>query len=212
MRLRKVKHAREIIDAHPETVVINPSDYKGKWKLLFNNENPIHLEIGMGKGKFIIEKALNNPDINFIGIEKYDSVIVRACEKLINNPLPNVLLINDDAANIINFFENGEIHHIYLNFSDPWPKKRHIKRRLTNPTYLKLYQDILAKNGCLEIKTDNQKLFEYTVKEVNNFPLKIEEISLDLHKSEYNETNITTEYEERFKQLNKPIYSLQARF
>lgn len=212
MRLRKVKHAREIIDAHPETVVINPSDYKGKWKLLFNNENPIHLEIGMVKGKFIIEKALNNPDINFIGIEKYDSVIVRACEKLINNPLPNVLLINDDAANIINFFENGEIHHIYLNFSDPWPKKRHIKRRLTNPTYLKLYQDILAKNGCLEIKTDNQKLFEYTVKEVNNFPLKIEEISLDLHKSEYNETNITTEYEERFKQLNKPIYYLKARF
>ena len=91
-------------------------------------------------------------------------------------------------------------------------QKRHIKRRLTNPTYLKLYQDILAKNGCLEIKTDNQKLFEYTVKEVNNFPFKIEEISLDLHKSEYNETNITTEYEERFKQLNKPIYYLKARF
>lgn len=212
MRLRKVKNAREIIARHPEIVIPNPQEYAGKWSQFFKNNNSIYLEIGMGKGKFLIDNALKYPEINFIGIEKFDSVIVRACEKLIGQPLPNIALINEDALKLLDFFGEGEVSKLFLNFSDPWPKSRHAKRRLTNPGFLKIYKKLLQKNGVIQLKTDNQKLFEYSLKEMNNFGMIFEEISLDLHNSDYNENNITTEYEERFIKRNHNIYYLKVRF
>lgn len=212
MRLRKVKKAREIIARHPEIVIPNPQEYAGKWSQFFKNNNSIYLEIGMGKGKFLIDNALKHPEINFIGIEKFDSVIVRACEKLIGQPLPNIALINEDALKLLDFFGEGEVSKLFLNFSDPWPKSRHAKRRLTNPGFLKIYKKLLQKNGVIQLKTDNQKLFEYSLKEMNNFGMIFEEISLDLHNSDYNENNITTEYEERFIKRNHNIYYLKVRF
>lgn len=211
MRLRKVKNAQEILNRNPHIVVPNPKDHKGKWHQFFNNNNPIHLEIGMGKGKFLIELATKNPHINYIGIEKFDSVIVRACEKLAELDLENIILLNEDAEELLDFFTKDEITKLYLNFSDPWPKSRHKKRRLTNPRFLKLYRNIIKISGTIELKTDNRNFFEYSIIEINNSLMKIEELSLDLHNSMVSEDIVTTEYEERFKQLNKNIYFVKVR-
>ena len=164
MRLRNVKN-KEILDKSPY-IISEPFSFKGKWKEEFKNNNPIHLEIGMGKGQFLINMALNNPNINFIGIEKFDSVMVRTLEKMANYELNNIKVIKIDASDILDVFDD-EISKIYLNFSDPWPKRRHAKKRLTSEVFLKKYEQL--GNLDIEQKTDNRKLFEYSVQSfVNN--------------------------------------------
>ena len=198
MRLRNVKNAKEILS---ENEYIN--------REIKDLPNDItYLEIGMGKGDFIIENAKRYPNINFIGVEKYDSVMVRAIEK-IDEDLPNLKLLRLDAMNIDEVFDKN-IDLIYLNFSDPWPKKRHALRRLTSPIFLEKY-DKLFKNGChIIMKTDNRKLFEYSVKSLTDYGYKIEDISLDLHNDDY-PNNIMTEYEKRFVSLNQNIYMINVK-
>lgn len=206
MRLRNVKNKEEIMNAS-SYLVKDYFSYKGKWKELFGNENPIYIEIGMGKGKFIIENAIAHPEINYIGIEKYDSVIAKGLQK-IPDGLKNLVMVRADALSIDEIFDH-EIDHIYLNFSDPWPKKRWHKRRLTSDVFLKKY-DSLFKKDCLIIqKTDNQDLFEYSVVSLSTYGYKIVDFSLDLHNSEV-EGNIMTEYEERFSKQGNPIFYMVA--
>lgn len=207
MRLKNVKGASEKIDAC-SYVVKNYKDYKGNWSELFQNNNPIHIEIGMGKGNFIIANAKKYPNINFIGIEKFDSVIVRAVEKLEVEELPNLKLIRMDALAIEEVFFK-EIDCIYLNFSDPWPKKRHKDRRLSSSLFLKRYDSLFRNNNLIVMKTDNRKLFEYSIMSIANYGYVLEEISLDLYQDNVKD-NIPTEYEERFANKGFPIYMLKA--
>ena len=204
MRLRNVKNKQEIMD-NAINLILNPKDYKGRWKEVFNNNNPIYIEIGMGKGDFIIEHAKRYPDINFIGIERFDSVIVRAVEK-ITEEIPNLRLVRMDAKEIEEVFDK-EISRIFLNFSDPWPKKRHHDRRLTSHIFLKKYDDLFVDKKEIVQKTDNRDLFEYSVISLSNYGYIIEDISLDLHNSNY-EDIITTEYEKKFVAKGNNIYYL----
>ena len=201
MRLRKLKNEKLLIN-NSKYIIDNPKDYCGKWKDAFSNNNPIHVEIGMGKGKFILENAIKYPDINFIGIEKFDSAIARAIKKIDDYNLPNLKLIRMDAEEINEVF-NKEISCVYLNFSDPWPKERHEKRRLTHSNFLKLFDSIFLGDNLIIQKTDNRKLFEYSVASLSNYGYKIDKISCDLHKDE--KDVITTEYEEKFMKIG-PIY------
>ena len=209
MRRRNVKNAQSRIDNHLDLVIKNPQDYRGKWQELFNNHNPIYLEIGMGKGKFLLEHANHNPNINYIGLEKFDSVIVQAVEKISLSRLSNIKLINEDATKILEFFDQKEIQKIYLNFSDPWPKNRHDKRRLTHKNFLKKFESIL--NGDLEMKTDNQTFFEYSLISFNQEQWNFLDLSLDLHHRSVDETIISTEYEERFIKKGNQIYFLKTK-
>ena len=206
MRLRNVKNKEEILNNSP-FLIRNSSDYLGKWKELFNNSNPIYIEIGMGKGDFIIENAIKNPDINFIGIEKFDSVIARACEK-VPADLKNLILVRMDALDIDKAF-NKEIDRIYLNFSDPWPKKRHTDRRLTSHIFLNKYDNIFKNKKEIIQKTDNQSLFEYSIISLSTYGYIIEDISFDLHNSG-KENIIMTEYEKKFTSKGNNIYYLIA--
>lgn len=206
MRLKNIKGAKEKINKSPY-IILNPEDYKGKYKTIFNNNNPIHLEIGMGKGDFIIGMAEKYPHINFIGIEKFDSVILRATQKLENIDLPNLKLIRFDATEIENIF-NQEIDTIYLNFSDPWPKNRHEDRRLTSNKFLKRYDNIFKNQKHIIQKTDNRKLFEFSLKSFTDYNYKIKNISLNLHKDDID--NVETEYEKRFVSLGFPIYMVEV--
>lgn len=207
MRQRNVKNKKEIINSSPY-IIINPDKYVGKWKELFENNNPIYLEIGMGKGDFIIQNAINYPNINFIGIEKYDSIMALAIKKINQYELANLKLIRMDALNINNVF-NKEIDKIYLNFSDPWPKPRHAKRRLTSSTFLSLYESVFHSKCVIEMKTDNQSLFEYSLVSFNENNYQIKEISLDLHHSLI-ENNIMTEYERKFSSIGNRIYYVKV--
>lgn len=204
MRLRNVKGAKDIID-NCSYIVKNYKDYRGNYKSLFNNDNPIHIEIGMGKGDFIIGMAKMYPNINFIGIEKYDSVIVRAIEK-IDEEITNLKLIRMDATEILEVFDK-EIDLIYLNFSDPWPKNRHEHRRLTSENFLTKYDSIFKSHNRIIMKTDNRKLFEYSIISFVNYGYKIENISLDLHKDDIKD-NVETEYEKKFVKMGFPIYKI----
>lgn len=207
MRLRNVKGASTIIENCP-FVIKDYKEYKGKYKKLFNNSNPIHIEIGMGKGDFIIGMAKKYPNINFIGIEKFDSVIVRAIEK-IEEEIPNLKLIRMDATEIVEVFDK-EIDVIYLNFSDPWPKNRHSDRRLTSLKFLKRYDSLFKNEKNIIMKTDNRKLFEFSIIEFTNYNYKIEELSLDLYKDDIKD-NVQTEYERRFHELGFPIYKISVK-
>lgn len=209
MRLRNVKGARENI-ASSQFVIHNPEEYKGKWRELFQNNNPIHIEIGMGKGKFIQTLASNNPNINYIGIEKYSSVLIRAIEKRNELDIKNLYFIRMDAEEIVNIFEEGEVSQIYLNFSDPWPKDRHAKRRLTSKEFFGRYNTILKKDGIVIFKTDNRELFDFSVEEIPQANWKLKEVTYDLHNSEFVEGNVMTEYEEKFVTEGKPINRLVA--
>lgn len=206
MRLKNIRGASSVIEAS-KYVIANPSDYKGNFKSLFNNDNPIHVEIGMGKGQFITGMAKAFPNINFIGIEMYDSVIVRAVQKQDKLELPNLKLIKVDATGIEDIFDH-EIDVLYLNFSDPWPKKRHTHRRLTSDRFLKRYDSIFSDKKVIIQKTDNRKLFEFSLMSFTDYGYKIEELSLDLHKDEY--FNIQTEYEQRFSNMGFPIYMVKV--
>ena len=194
MRLKNIKGASERI-LEGKYFINNPNEYKGKWHKLFNNNNPIYIEIGMGKGNFIIKNAIENPNINYIGIEMYDSVILRAVEKTNELELNNLYLIRTDARLIEDVFDK-EIDLIYLNFSDPWPKERHAKRRLTSPRFLARYDNIFRGDNHIIMKTDNLDLFNYSVDSLKEYGYTINEISNDLHKEKDN--IITTEYEDKF--------------
>ena len=204
MRLRNLKNKEEIIN-NCDFIITDPFKYIGKWKDLFKNNNPIHIEIGMGMGKFIYENALNNPDINYIGIERYDNVIARAIKKL--DKLDNLILVRMDAREIDEVFKK-EIDLIYLNFSDPWPKKRSINKRLTSPVFLEKYDKIFKNTNNIIMKTDNRDLFIYSIESLSNYGYKLSNISFDLHESSDN--IITTEYEDKFVSIGKNIYYLEA--
>ncbi len=207
MRVRNVKNKEEIIKNSIYTIE-NPKELKGKWKSIFNNNNPIYLEIGMGKGKFILENAKNNPNINYIGIEKNGSVLSYAIRKIEEYKLSNLKLICFDANKIDELFDK-DIDLLYLNFSDPWPKNRHEKRRLTSNSFLEKYDKIFKKDRIIEMKTDNQGLFEYSIISFVNNDYKIEDISLDLtNKIDF--INIRTEYEEKYILKNNRIYYLKV--
>ena len=209
MRLRNVKGARENIAAS-QFVIHNPEEYKGKWRELFQNNNPIHIEIGMGNEKFIQTLAINNPNINYIGIEKFSSVLIRAIEKRNELDIENLYFIRMDAEEIVNIFEEGEVNQIYLNFSDPWPKDRHAKRRLTSKEFFGRYNKVLKEDGVVIFKTDNRELFDFSVEEIPQANWKLKEVTYDLHNSEFVQGNVMTEYEERFVTEGKAINRLVA--
>lgn len=206
MRLRNVKGSKTIIE-NSKYIILNPFENKGNWNKIFNNDNEIHIEIGMGKGKFISEMAIKNPDVNFIGIEKFDSVIVRAVQKLEGKEIPNLKLIRMDAKELDKVF-NHEINRIYLNFSDPWPKSKHEKRRLTSPEFLKIYDKVFKTQREIFMKTDNKKLFAYSLETLSQYGYKFKKITLDL-KNE-NIDNVTTEYEDKFMENGITINRFEA--
>ncbi|OZS77179.1 tRNA (guanosine(46)-N7)-methyltransferase TrmB [Tetzosporium hominis] len=212
MRLRNKPWAQDYIHAHPEVVIANPESRKGKWYEEFGNHNPVHVEVGTGKGQFVIGMARQNPHINYIGIELYDSVIVVALEKVLEQEsLPNLRLLNVNGKDLTEYFEKGDISQVYLNFSDPWPKTRHAKRRLTHANFLTLYKELMPEGGEVHFKTDNRGLFEYSLMSMTDFGMKLQFVSLDLHANEP-EDNVRTEYEEKFAAKGQPIYRLEAKF
>ena len=210
MRLRKVKHAQETIKNHPDKIIEIPRESPIDLTERLPG-GPLELEIGAGKGQFIDTLSTLNPDTFFIAVERYDSVIVRALEKFIEEPRDNVLLVQTDAAVLDKVLPAGSVDTIYLNFSDPWPKTRHEKRRLTHPDFLRMYQTLLKKEGVLEFKTDNRPFFEYSLRMMNATGMVFTEISLDLHEDYDPDTLIMTEFEEKFSKEG-PIYKLKAMF
>ena len=210
MRLRNVPGSREAI-AESEYAINEPESNKGKWKEIFGNDNPIRIEIGMGKGKFITTLAQQNPDVNYIGIEKFSSVLIRAIEKMEELELTNLKFIRMDAEKIEDIFNKEEIDKIYLNFSDPWPKDRHAKRRLTSRQFMARYNVILKPDGQVEFKTDNKDLFDFSLEEIKEAGWELPVVTFDLHNdSVLNEGNVMTEYETRFSQMGNPICKLIA--
>ena len=206
MRLRNNKNAKGILE-DSNYVIKNPEEYKGKWNKVFNNKNDIYIEIGCGKGNFIIENAKSHPENNYIGIEKYDTVLMYAVKK-IEEDIPNLKFIRMDALDIDKVF-NKEISLIYLNFSDPWPKNRCAKRRLTHENFLKLYDNIFKKDKIIFMKTDNMHLFEFSIESLSNYGYKLKNVSLDLHNSNIEE-NFMTEYEKKFSEKGFRINRLEA--
>ncbi len=204
MRLKHVKGAEKKVEESPYVI---KDIKKGEFNKYFKNNNPIHLEIGMGKGDFIIEKAKQNPNINFIGLEKQASVLIRALEKQEVLKLENLYFLNKDAKDINEIFEK-EIDTLYLNFSDPWPKERHAKRRLTSDVFLEKYETIFKDIKHIEMKTDNKCLFEYSIKTLTNNNYKIIDIRLNLHEDDID--NIETEYERKFSSKGFPIYKIEV--
>lgn len=210
MRRRRKKGADEKLLSYENYVIKNNIELlKGKWKKRFNNENPIHAEFGTGRGKFITTLAKQNPDINYIAMEIKEEVLLKAVEKAAEDNLNNILFVWGDVSNILDYFDKGELDRVFVNFCDPWPKKRWAKRRLTHSNFLEMYKIILKENGELHFKTDNEKLFEFSLNEIasNNWLLK--NISLDLANSDYNE-NVTTEYEDKFMSQGIKIFRCEA--
>ena len=207
MRLRNITGSREVIAESPYVVQeeLQPQ-VAGTWHTLFGNNNPIHIEIGMGKGKFIHTMAKLHPDINYVGLEKYSSVLLRAIQKMEEEELPNLKFLRMDAEDIATVFAPGEVDRIYLNFSDPWPKDRHARRRLPSREFLARYDVILKKEGRIAFKTDNRDLFDFAVEELEPAGWKAEVITYDLHGDEkLMEGNVMTEYEEKFSAMGNPI-------
>lgn len=208
MRLRNIKGAKEAIAESPY-VISAPEEYRGRWNEFFGNSNPLHIEIGMGKGKFITALAMLHPEINYIGIEKYDSVLIRAVAKREElGDCPNLIFLRYDAEDLCDAFDNAEVDRIYLNFSDPWPKDRHAKRRLTSAEFLARYRRFLSPAGHIEFKTDNRPLFDFSLEQAKEAGWELSEVTYDLHHSEYAEGNIMTEYEEKFSALGNPIHRM----
>jgi tRNA (guanine-N7-)-methyltransferase len=208
MRLRNIPGASEEMLVNP-FVIQNPEQYKGHWSEHICNGKPLYIEIGMGKGQFIMALAAAHPDIFYIGIERYSSVLLRALQKMEQQPLDNVLFIRMDASTITDVFGTDEVERIYLNFSDPWPKDRHAKRRLTSKEYFQRYDAFLKENGQVEFKTDNRDLFDFSLEQVPLAGWRIEACTFDLHHdAEMNPGNVMTEYEEKFSALGNPIHKM----
>ncbi len=211
MRMRKKKNCSARMERCSDIWIKNPEENKGKWSSVFGNDNPIHIEIGCGKGNFILGMAKMYPEVNFIGIEKVEDVLVMAMEKVTDAELNNVLFMDMDAERIEEFFTKGEIERIYLNFSDPWKKKKQAKRRLTHKNFLDKYKNVLNEGDYIYFKTDNRPLFEFSLNSFCEENYKLSNISLDLHNSNF-EGNVMTEYEERFSKMGMPIYRLEAKY
>ena len=214
MRLRNITGAQEIIQKC-RYVINNPEAAKGHWSQIFGNENPVHIEVGMGKGRFLIDMAQTHARINYIGIEMYDSVLLRAVQRVtsLENPPGNFRFIRMDAKALTNVFEKGEIEKIYLNFSDPWPKDRHAKRRLTSRQFLECYRQTLLPKQTVEFKTDNKDLFLFSLQEIKECHWILDACTSDLHEDEtMNRGNIMTEYEEKFSLEGNPIFKLIAHY
>lgn len=207
MRLRNDKRAKNILE-ESRYIILNPEENKGRWNSIFNNDKPIYIEIGMGKGDFIIGNAKKYPNINFIGIEMYDTVMSKAVKKAEKESLDNLRLIRMDAR-LIEYVFDHEIDLIYLNFSDPWPKNRNAKRRLTHERFLNRYENIFKDKKTIFMKTDNVHLFEFSLESLSEFGYKLRNISLDLHNSDY-EDNIMTEYEKKFSEKGIKINRVEA--
>lgn len=210
MRLRNIPGSQERILENKYTIQTDGADgadYRGKWaKEFFHNDHPVHIEVGMGKGRFILEMARQNPDINYIGIEKYSSVLVRALDHREELESDNLLFLRMDAEDIDQYFAPGEVAKIYLNFSDPWPKDRHAKRRLTSQTFLGRYDKILKPEGHVEFKTDNKDLFQFSLEQVEPAGWHLDAFTWDLHHDEtLNQGNVMTEYEQKFSSMGNPI-------
>lgn len=213
MRLRNKPWAKPLIEANPQWVVTNPSEYRGKWQERFEKVQPLYIEVGMGKGRFIVEMAKKYPHYNFIGLEMQTVATGIALKKQLVEQLPNLQLVCANGAGLTEFFATDEVAGIYLNFSDPWPKNRQEKRRLTYKSFLAAYKEIMVADGQLEFKTDNRGLFEYSLASLNNFGMTFEKVWLDLHADEEAVVdNVMTEYEEKFSSKGQPIYKLVARF
>lgn len=208
MRLRNIPAAAPAVEAS-DLCIKDAASHKGHWNEIFGNDHPIRIEIGMGKGRFIMDLAARNPDINYLGMERYESVLYRGLQKLEENPLPNLRLLCEDAALLPDFFEKGELDRIYLNFSDPWPKDRHAKRRLTSRQFLERYDKVLKGDGQIEFKTDNVGLFDFSLEEIDAAGWNLDAFTRDLHHdTAMNEGNIMTEYEEKFSSRGNSICKL----
>lgn len=209
MRPRRKKHYEERMNQCKHLLIEDPASYKGQWSSFFHNNNPIYLEIGCGKGTFVVESALSNPDINYLAMEVVDTVILLALEKAVNAGVKNVQFARCNAKYLLDYFSKGELSRIYINFSDPWPKTYQAKLRLSHKNFLDMYKQILIKDGEIHQKTDNRPLFDFSVRSFTNegFPLK--NVSYDLHNSDFQD-NIVTEYEKRFSDLGQPIFRLEA--
>lgn len=211
MRVRNRKGSAEYIENNPQFVVSNPKEYKGRWHEKFGNDNPIHIEVGSGKGAFVTGMAALNPDINYIGIDMQLSVLSYALDKVIEAELPNVQLLHVDGSDLTDYFADGEIDLLYLNFSDPWPKTRHEKRRLTYKSFLKTFEQILVDKGEIHFKTDNRGLFEYSLASMSQYGMIIKQVWLDLHATDFPD-NIMTEYEAKFSSKGQVIYRVEAQY
>ncbi len=209
MRLRKVKNAQQKLLENTQYYVVNPSIYRGRWQTLFQEDGPLHIEIGCGKGQFIKQMASRYPDINFVAVEKYDSVLLRCLEKVEQEAYPNLKLVLLDAKSLTDVFAEKEVSRIYINFSDPWPKYAHRKRRLTYQTFLEAYRTILKDDGAVFQKTDNRKFFEFSLESFSENGWYLSHLSLDLH-SDNDIENVMTEFEEKWSKSG-PIYRLEAR-
>ena len=211
MRLRHIPGAEQMIEENPH-VVHGAKEKKGTWQQIFGNDHPIRIEVGMGKGQFILEQASRNPDVNFVGIEKYSTVLLKAIRKREQMELSNIYFLCEDARELAEIFGPGEVERIYLNFSDPWPKARHAKRRLTSREFLARYEKILKKEGTVEFKTDNRGLFEFSLEEVRDSEWNLEVCTFDLHHDEeLVKGNVMTEYEEKFSSMGNPICKMVIR-
>ena len=210
MRLRNIPGANEAVAASPYCIQ-NAAEHRGQWHAFFENDHPIHIEIGMGKGRFLMDLAALHPEINYIGIERYTSVLLRAVQKMDTLQLPNVHFLCEDAAKLPEIFAPEEVDRIYLNFSDPWPKDRHAKRRLTSRQFLERYDKVLKGDGQIEFKTDNVGLFDFSLEEIDAAGWNLDAFTRDLHHdTAMNEGNIMTEYEEKFSSKGNPICKLIA--
>lgn len=212
MRLRNKPWAKDFMAEHPDVLLTDEVQQKGKWREEFGNEAPIHIEVGTGKGQFVLGMALANPSVNYIGIEHFDNVIISALERAVEAEKPkNLRLLRANGADLEELFAAGEIDRVYLNFSDPWPKTRHEKRRLTHETFLRKYEGIMKTGGEIHFKTDNRQLFEYSLISLTDYGMKLLSVSLDLH-ANMPEDNVLTEYEEKFSSKGHPIYRLEAQY
>ncbi|MDZ5712520.1 tRNA (guanosine(46)-N7)-methyltransferase TrmB [Jeotgalibacillus haloalkalitolerans] len=212
MRARNKPWAEDHLKAHPQYVPAEPESHKGKWKAdVFGNHNELHIEVGSGKGRFITEMAKMHPDVNYIAIELSESIAISALDRMIEADIPNVKLLTINAEILGDVFERGEVDRVYLNFSDPWPKTRHEKRRLTFKKFLDLYKTVLPENGEIHFKTDNRGLFEYSLQSFSAYGLLLTYVSLDLHNSDF-EGNVMTEYEEKFSSMGQSIYRCEVRY
>lgn len=216
MRLRGRKGIRENIESQPELVVLNPESYKGKWASFFGNDNPIHVELGMGKGKFISEMSRNHPQFNYIGVDMYDELMrkasgkARAAHGVEEGKLPNLALALFNIEKLEDVFAPDELSRVYLNFSDPWPKKKHARRRLTHANFVAKYRNVLNAKGEIHFKTDSRSLFEFSLNSFADLGLRMRNISLDLHAEERREDLVLTEYETKFADMGMPIYRLEV--